>query len=85
MRGPSIWAWHPVGYATASSWSMHKLWFPIFLAWVAKWLITRYGGANAYRKALPFFVGLVLGEFTVGSLWCIYGAIKGTAVYHFWG
>ena len=81
----SWWVWHPVGYATSTCWSMEKLWACIFLAWVAKALITRYGGAVAYRKALPFFVGLVLGEFMVGSLWCIYGAILGTPVYHFWG
>ena len=79
------WVWHPVGFATSACWSMEKLWFAIFLAWLAKSLITRYGGAVAYRRALPFFIGLVLGEFTVGSLWGIYGAIKGTAVYHFWG
>lgn len=79
------WVWHPVGFATSACWSMEKLWFPIFVAWLAKSLITRYGGAVAYRKALPFFIGLVLGEFTMGSLWGIYGAIKGTAVYHFWG
>lgn len=79
------WAWHPVGFATSASWSMEKLWFAIFIAWLAKSLITRYGGAVSYRKALPFFIGLVLGEFTMGSLWGIYGAVKGTAVYHFWG
>lgn len=79
------WLWHPVGFATSASWSMGKLWFCIFLGWLAKSLITRYGGAAAYRKALPFFIGLVLGDFTVGSIWGIYGALKGTAVYHFWG
>lgn len=79
------WLWHPVGYATATSWSMGKLWACIFVGWLAKALITRYGGARMYRKALPFFVGLVLGEFTVGSLWMIYGSIAGTTVYHFWG
>lgn len=79
------WLWHPVGYATAASWSMGKLWFCILLGWLAKLLITRYGGAAAYRKALPFFVGLVLGEFTTGSLWCIYGSIANRTVYHFWG
>jgi hypothetical protein len=79
------WLWHPVGYATSSSWSMEKLWFCIFVAWLAKSLITRYGGSQAYRRALPFFVGLVLGEFTAGSLWGIYGSIMGTPVYHFWG
>ena len=79
------WLWHPVGYATAASWSMGKLWACIFIGWAAKALITRYGGAQMYRRALPFFVGLVLGEFTVGSLWMIYGSIVGTTVYHFWG
>ena len=79
------WLWHPVGYATCSSWSMSMLWACIFVAWLVKLVITRYGGARAYRKALPFFVGLVLGEFVVGSLWCIWGAILRTPVYHFWG
>jgi len=79
------WLWHPVGYATASSWSMGKLWACIFIAWLAKSMITRYGGARAYRNAIPFFVGLTLGEFVVGSLWTIYGAVMNTPVYHFWG
>ncbi len=79
------WLWHPVGYATSMSWSMGKIWFCLFLGWLAKMLITRYGGAKAYRKALPFVVGVVLGEFVVGSLWGIYGSIYSTPVYHFWG
>ncbi|NOY83042.1 MAG: hypothetical protein GXP31_18745 [Kiritimatiellaeota bacterium] len=79
------WVWHPVGFATATCWSMGKIWACLFLGWLAKALITRYGGATAYRKALPLFVGLVLGEFVVGSLWTIYGAVFHTPVYHFWG
>ena len=79
------WVWHPIGYATATSWSMNKLWACLFVGWLARSLIARYGGAAGYRKALPFFVGLVLGEFVVGSLWNIYGALAGTPVYHFWG
>lgn len=79
------WVWHPVGYATATSWSMGKLWACLFLGWLAKAVITRYGGATTYRQAMPFFVGLVLGEFVVGSLWGIWGAFTSTPVYHFWG
>jgi len=79
------WLWHPVGYATASSWSMHKLWACIFIAWLVKATLTRYGGARAYRNAIPFFVGLTLGEFVIGSLWTIYGAVMHTPVYLFWG
>lgn len=79
------WVWHPVGYATATSWSMGKLWACIFIGWLAKAIITRYGGAATYRRAMPLFVGLVLGEFVVGSLWGIWGAATSTPVYHFWG
>ncbi|MCL5269190.1 MAG: hypothetical protein M1457_01205 [bacterium] len=79
------WLWHPVGYATSTCWSMEKLWFCLFLGWLAKSLITRYGGAVAYRKSLPFFVGLVMGEFVTGSLWMIYGALANMTVYRFWG
>jgi len=79
------WVWHPVGYATATCWSMGKLWACLFLGWLAKAIITRYGGARAYRQALPLFVGMVLGEFVVGSLWCIWGAVMSRPVYHFWG
>lgn len=79
------WAWHPVGYAISSSWSMDQLWFCLFLAWLAKGIITRYGGAPAYRKSLPLFVGLAMGEFVIGSFWNIYGAITSTPVYKFWG
>ena len=79
------WLWHPVGFATCSSWSMSKLWACIFVAWLAKSLITRYGGAKAYQAAIPFFVGLVIGEFLVGSIWGILGAALRMPVYHFWG
>jgi hypothetical protein len=79
------WIFHPVGYATASSWSMGKIWFCLFIGWLVKLMITRYGGAAAYRRAIPCVVGVVLGEFTVGAIFGIYGAICSKTVYHFWG
>ena len=79
------WLWHPVGFAVCSSWSMGKLWACIFIAWLAKALMTRYGGAKAYQTAIPFFVGLVMGEFLAGSVLGILGAALRIPVYHFWG
>jgi hypothetical protein len=79
------WAWHPVGYATSLSCSMGKLWVGIMIAWMIKAVIVRYYGANAYRKAIPFFVGLVMGEFLTASGWCIYGVMTSQLVYHFFG
>jgi hypothetical protein len=78
------WPFHPVGYAVSGSWSMEQLWFPMFISWALKWTILHYGSAKAYRKAVPFFIGLVLGEFVIGNAWNIYGSIVGMDPYHFW-
>ena len=34
----------------------------------AKLIILRYGGIHAYRRAIPFFLGLALGDCITGSL-----------------
>jgi hypothetical protein len=60
------WPFHPAGYLVAGSFGLMRLWLPIFLAWAVKALILRYGGLQGYRAALPFFIGLVLGEFAAG-------------------
>jgi len=78
------WPFHPVGYAVSGSWSMSQLWFPIFVSWLLKWIILHYGGAKAYRRAVPFFIGLVLGEFLVGCLWDIHGILAGVDPYSYW-
>lgn len=78
------WPLHPVGYAVSGSWSMEQLWFPIFASWLLKWVILHYGGAKAYRRTVPFFIGLVLGEFVVGCLWDIHGILAGVDPYSYW-
>ena len=39
----------------------------MFVAWLAKKLIIKYGGMNSYKRAKPFFIGLV-----IGSVVCIF-------------
>jgi hypothetical protein len=46
---------------------MQWLWFPMLLGWIFKALILRYGGMKGYRGALPFFLGLVLGDYTISG------------------
>lgn len=75
---------HPVGFAVSSSWSMHLLWLPLFIAWAIKLTILRYGGLKLYKQALPFFLGLILGECMVGSFWTIWGIIFRIPSYAFW-
>jgi len=86
MRGNFLWwPFHPVGLAVSSSWAMGYMWFPIFIAWLAKAMILRGGGLQGYRTAIPFFLGLVLGEFVVGSTWNILGLAFNLEIYRFWG
>jgi hypothetical protein len=79
------WPFHPVGLAVSSSWAMNYMWFPLFIAWVAKTVVLRGSGLKGYRIALPFFLGLVLGEFVVGGFWNLVGLIFELEIYRFWG
>ena len=78
------WRLHPVAYPLATSWTMNMLWFSVLLSWAIKAIILKYGGIKAYRKALPLFLGLILGEFIVGGLWNIIGQLFHVTTYVFW-
>ncbi len=77
------WPLHPAGYAVSGSWAMNPLWFSIFVGWLLKWIILRYGGLRAHRKAIPFFMGLVLGEFAAGTFWSVVGSVAGWHMFKF--
>jgi hypothetical protein len=78
------WPFHPLGYAMANSWGMFNLWSCLFVAWGLKALILRHGGLKAYRQAIPFFLGLALGDYILGSLWSIGSVLANTTLYQFW-
>ncbi len=77
------WNLHPLGYPLAGYYHFERLWFPFFISWLAKWIILKYGGIKLYRKAFPLFLGLVLGEFIIGSLWGIIGLLTSKPTYAF--
>ncbi len=72
---------HPVGYAVACGWMMGGIWFSIFVAWLIKWAILKFGGIQLYRRMVPFFIGIILGQHVIGSLWTMFGEIRGQHVY----
>ena len=55
------WPLHPVGLAVALTNTVSIDWFGMFLAWLIKLIILRYGGIVLYRRMLPLFIGLILG------------------------
>jgi len=65
------WPFHPIGYGLAFSFAMEYFWFPTLLGWLAKTLIIRYGGIRTFRAAIPFFLGLILGDYVTASVWSL--------------
>jgi hypothetical protein len=75
------WPFHPVGFALGNSFELDLLWCQFLVAWVCKVVTLRYGGIRAYRAALPFFIGLVLGDYVIASLWTLLGSLTGATMY----
>lgn len=67
------WPLRPSGYALAKTFTLHQIWFGVFIAWLVKFVILRNGGIKLYRRALPFFIGVVIGECTIAGFWAVIG------------
>ena len=76
---------HPIGYAISSSWAINLVWMPMFIAWFLKGLTLRFGGLRSYRKFLPFFMGLILGDCVMGCIWGLLSMALHTRTYNFFG
>ena len=76
---------HPIGYAISGSWSMNLVWVPILISWLIKVMMLKYGGLRLYKQAVPFFLGLILGEMIIGCAWTLLGLALGIPYFSFWG
>jgi hypothetical protein len=68
------WPFHPLGYALSASWTSMVFWFPMFVAWIVKSLVVRYGGMRLFAKLRPLFLGMIFGEFTSAVVWTLAAA-----------
>jgi hypothetical protein len=75
---------HPLAYAIGHSWGVVQLWAPLFIGSMIKYFMLKFGGLRLYRQSLPFFLGLILGEMTIGSIWTIIGIVWNIPTYSFW-
>jgi len=71
------WPFHPIGFTIGPVWIMDQIWFTIFLAWLIKTVVVRYGGLKMFQKLRPLFLGLILGQFTCNGVWVLIDAIAG--------
>ena len=51
------WPLHPLGYPIGPTGIMDHLWFDMFLAWLIKVSVLRYGGVALYPQDAPLFHG----------------------------
>lgn len=65
------WPLHPVGLLLAKTTFSDRALASVFLGWVLKMLILRYGGSQLYRRLGPFFIGLIMGEVIAGVFWAV--------------
>jgi len=68
---------HPIGYAFASSYAMEYIWNIVLITWLIKTLVVRYGGLKLYRKSLPLFFGLILGDAVMQLTWGLLMTVLG--------
>ena len=74
---------HPVGYVAANTHTMTAFFVPFLFSWGVKTLLLRYGGSGAFRKGVPFFVGLIVGDIAVQAFWAVAGRLLDAPVYQF--
>jgi len=79
------WPLNPVGLPISVVVWTQYLWFSVFLAWLIKVHVLKYGGPKFYLKLRPFFLGLVLGQYAGAAFWLVIDGLTGvTANRTFW-
>ena len=68
----SAWPVHYIGFVVGDSWVMGRAWWSVFIGWLAKLIIMKMGGAEAYRRYMPVFLGLIFGQLMCGGFWMVW-------------
>jgi hypothetical protein len=69
------WPLLPVGFVTSYGAFIQNVWFSIFVGWLVKVMLVRFGGATMYQSARPLFVGLIFGEALAAGIWLAINAV----------
>ena len=65
------WPLHPLGFAISTNAMTNYIWFSVFLAWLIKGLVLKYGGPALFQRTRPFFMGLIAGQFSCAGIWLL--------------
>jgi hypothetical protein len=69
------WPFHPLGFPISSAFG--GMWFSVLIAFVVKSLVLSQGGPPLFRKTVPFFLGLILGDIVPAGFWLIIDGFTG--------
>ena len=66
------WPLAPLGFPISSVQMVRNTALTIFIAWALKVLLLKIGGNRLYRRAMPFFFGLMIGYYAgLGLAWIV--------------
>ena len=71
------WPLHPIGLPLSATRMMDYVWFSVFLAWLIKLTVLKYGGAAFYRRSQKFFLGLIAGQMLCSGMWLVIDYLTG--------
>ena len=77
------WPFHSLGFPISCVFG--KMWFSVFIAWLLKSAVLKYGGLTLLNRLKPFFLGLVLGEAVVAGTWVLIDYVTGMQNNHLGG
>lgn len=69
------WPLHPIGLALSGTMLGRLTSFTMFVAWLLKFLLIRFGGAAFYRRSRPFFIGMLVAYVLAVALGLVVDAI----------
>ena len=62
FRRHVFWLPHPIGLMMLVNPMMTYYFFSIFIGWLCKSLVSKYGNKDVYRRFRYLFIGLIIGE-----------------------
>lgn len=62
------WPLHPVMLLMWNSWAGRFFAFSFLLGCLIKWMVTKYGGPDTYRRLKPFMIGVIAGDMIGGLM-----------------
>ena len=71
------WPVHPISLPVSSMWMTDTIVLSVFLSWLLKLLLLKYGGPTLYQRGKPLFIGLIIGQYSSMTVWVLIDSFTG--------